>query len=144
MESKREYRVYCPLPRGRTTAVSQYKWHQPSLFGERLAEELSGILERIMQGIRKLHGEILEEVRSGRGGDMDKLLLEQGFSFDVFYDEDTGQCSLVELNVFGARSGLGSCLFHWIRDMDVLYGKGKGAQERQTKGGREIEFRISV
>jgi hypothetical protein len=140
MESKREYRVFCPPPTGIIAAVSQYKWHQPSMFSDRPADELDEILGRIMKGIEKLHGEILEEIQSVRGVELDALLLRQGFSFDVFYDEATEQCPLVELNIFGARSGLGSCLFHWIRDIDVLYGKETGARG----DAREVEFRISV
>lgn len=97
-----------------------------------------------MQGTSKLHGEILEEVKSGRGGEMELLLLRQGLSFDVFYDEDSKQCSLVESNVFGPRSGLGSCLFHWIRDMDVLYGRDKELRGEESGQVSEVEFRISV
>jgi hypothetical protein len=87
MKSKREYRVFCPPPTGAIAAVSQYKWHQPSMFSERSSDELDEILARIMKGIRKLHGEILEEAQSERGDELDELLLRQGFSFDVFYDE---------------------------------------------------------
>lgn len=74
---------------------------------------------------------ILEEV--GRRNDAeDRLMMEQGFSFDLFYDEDTEKCSLVELNTFGVRSACGSCLFQWVDDREVLY------------GGEEAEFRVSV
>jgi len=62
----------------------------------------------------------------------DKLLLEQGFSFDLFYKEETERCELVELNTFGVRSACGSCLFQWVKDRKVLYGEEEG------------EFRVSV
>jgi len=82
----------------------------------------------------------MEEVKKGiqnggEGAEMDKLLLEQGFTFDVMYAEDTGECKLIELNSFGARSGCGSCLFHWLSDEVVLYGE---------KVDGEVEFRIAV
>jgi hypothetical protein len=70
---------------------------------------------------------------------MDKLLLQQGFSFDVMFDGESGNIKLIELNSFGARSGCGSCLCHWLRDWNVLYGKHKDGGE-----GVEVEFRISV
>jgi hypothetical protein len=64
---------------------------------------------------------------------MDQLLLEQGYSFDVFYGEGEERPSLVELNVFGAGSGCRSCLFHWIDDMDRLYGEGEHVEFRITR-----------
>jgi len=143
MDSKREYRVFCPPPAGVIAAVSQYQWHQPSMFSDRPAAELNEIVGKIMGGIWKIHGNILEEAQIRREDKLDELLLSQGFSFDVFYDEDTEQCSLIELNVFGARSGLGSCLFHWIRDLDVLYGKGSVNPDFGTTR-TDVEFRISV
>ena len=76
-----------------------------------------------------------------------------GYSFDVLVfgghptDEDSHaelehestsdtnlmDVQLVELNIFGASTGCGSCLFHWIRDAEMLYGK-----------QQEVEFRIAL
>jgi hypothetical protein len=67
-----------------------------------------------------------------RGDVLDRLMMEQGFSFDLFYDEDSETCELVELNTFGVRSGCGSCLFQWVEDRGVLYGE------------EEPEFRVSM
>ncbi len=64
----------------------------------------------------------------------DRLLTEQGLSFDLFLDEEAQTVELVELNSFGVRSPCGSCLFQWVRDRAVLYG-----EERHDK----LEFRIS-
>ncbi|TVY55277.1 hypothetical protein LSUE1_G010273, partial [Lachnellula suecica] len=50
MESKREYRVFCPPPMGGIAAVSQYKWHQASMFKDLPDEELSEVLETVMRG----------------------------------------------------------------------------------------------
>jgi hypothetical protein len=75
----------------------------------------------------------LKNMSSSTDG-MGELMLKQGFSFDIIFDEAAQRCALIELNVFGARSGCGACLFHWLRDMNVLYGR----------TGKGIEFRISV
>jgi len=138
MSTKHEYRVFCAPPNGEITAVSQYKWHTPLVFQDcHSMVEIDKILVKIMNGIEVVHGEILSELGNG---DMDLLLLEQGFSFDVMWKEDEQRCALIELNGFGARSGCGACLFHWIKDMDVMYGR-RAATDGKEK---EIEFRISV
>jgi hypothetical protein len=98
--------------------------------------EIDGILGKIMNEIKLVHGEILSELGNE---DMDLLLLKQGFSFDVMWKEDEQRCALIELNGFGARSGCGACLFHWVKDMDVMYGT-----REATYGKEEVEFRISV
>lgn len=85
--------------------------------------------------IKLVHAEILSELGNG---DTDLLLLEQRFLFDVMWKEDEQRCALIELNSFGAKSECGACLFHWIKNMDVLYGR------RTASYGKEIEFRISV
>jgi hypothetical protein len=138
MSTKHEYRVFCAPPNGEITAVSQYKWHTPLVFQDCYPMiEIDDILGKIMSGIKLVHAEILSQLGNG---DTDLLLLEQGFSFDVMWKWDEQRCALIELNGFGARSGCGACLFHWIKDMDVLYGR-RAATDGKEK---EIEFRISV
>jgi hypothetical protein len=78
-----------------------------------------------------VRGLILAEVEK-RGEREDRLMREQGFSFDLFYDEGTERCELVELNTFGVRSACGSCLFQWVEDRKVMYGE------------EEAEFRVAV
>ncbi|KAI0160272.1 hypothetical protein GGR57DRAFT_414329 [Xylariaceae sp. FL1272] len=56
------------------------------------------------------------------GDERDMALMKQGFTFDISYDEKEDTVQLVELNVFGARSACGSCLFHWIKDRKTLEG----------------------
>ncbi len=63
---------------------------------------------------------------------MDALFLNQGFAFDVMWEQENEKCCLIELNTFGTRSGCGACLFHWLRDEAVLY------------GNAPAEFRISA
>ncbi|KAF4981418.1 hypothetical protein FZEAL_2766 [Fusarium zealandicum] len=128
MESRREYRSYCAPGSGVITAVSQYCWHKPWLLAGTQPQNLMEVVGRIWQGIRDIHRQIMRELDLTEK--LDCLLLKQGFSFDVFYDEGKDAFQLVELNVSGARSGCGSCLFHWINDFDLLYGDGKNVQFR--------------
>lgn len=132
MRTENEYRIFCK-PGGEITGVSQYKWFAPSVL-PRPGQGLEEIVERIMKNIKRIHGDILRSL-DGRD-EMDGLLLRQGFSFDILWKEQEGKCLLIELNGFGATSGTGSCLFHWIRDRDVLYAVGDGE--------RKVEFRISM
>lgn len=44
----------------------------------------------------------------------------------------------MELNSFGSRSGCGSCLHHWLRDEETLYGSGKGDKIE------EVDVKISL
>lgn len=144
MDTAKEFRVFCAPPDGRITGVSQYKWHKPSFLTRKAPGEISRIVDTIMQDILRIHKEIMAEVGSDRGGAMDKLLLEQGFTFDVMFDEISQRCALIELNSFGARSGCGSCLFHWLRDMEVLHGKQLQRKRGGDPGMGDVEFRISI
>ncbi|KAK0128501.1 hypothetical protein ONS95_000473 [Cadophora gregata] len=144
MDTAKEFRVFCAPPDGRITVVSQYKWHKASFLSSKVPGEIDGVVGVIMEESLRIHAEIMADVEKGGGGEMDKLLLEQGFTFDVLFDEESRSCPLIELNSFGARSGCGSCLFHWLRDRDVLYGK-----QHEQVGGSEggtgyVEFRISI
>lgn len=98
-------------------------------------------MEEVKKGALAYHREILVGLDLGSGDEMDRLLLKQGFTFDVMFDEGSGKCKLIELNSFDARSGCVSCLFHWLRDWDLLYGVQKGTK---AEVGQEIEFRISI
>lgn len=134
MMSEREYRVFCPPGGQIITGISQYRWHKEWVFNDRSDEEQEQAFERIIAGARELHRAICEDVDRRRH--MDDLLLKQGFSFDVFYDEEHDTCELVELNVFGIRSGCGSCLFQWVDDREQLYG--------EASRGPKLEFRVTI
>jgi hypothetical protein len=56
----------------------------------------------------------------------------EGFTFDVLA-APVGKLLLVEINPFGAMSGCGSCLYHWIKDARLLYG-----------WEDKVEFRIAL
>ena len=113
MTSKREFRVFCPpCNEIKITAISQYAWHSPFTFLEGETPEL--ICEKVLEGSQR----ILEEIKSSDGYNL--MMTRQGFTFDVRLT-DSSEVELVELNTFGALTGCGSCLFHWIRDFHELY-----------------------
>jgi hypothetical protein len=131
MRSDKEYRVYCPPDGSRIGAVSQYQWHKPWEIASDDTDTRDSMTALIMDGITQIHSLILADLKDDNP--TDRLLRAQGFSFDVFFDKDSGTCELVELNVFGVRSGCGSCLFQWVKDRDQLYGlTGK------------VEFRVTL
>lgn len=138
MGSALEYRVFCIPGSGRISAVSQYQWHKPWRFQHLISDtghKHEGVVQDIMNKIEALHAKIMSSLQPDQNS-KHRTLLDQGFSFDVFLDdeEDSGAAQLVELNVFGARSGLGACLFDWVRDFDILYGEASD----------EIEFRVTA
>jgi hypothetical protein len=133
MAADREYRVFCRPGDGKVSAISQYRWHRAWRFSGAGEAEQERIVRRVREGAEEVSGLILAEVAKGGTEEEEKpLLLEQGFSFDLVYDEERDACSLVELNTFGVRSACGSCLFQWVEDRKVLYGE------------EEAQFRVSV
>lgn len=108
------------------------------------------IANTIMDGIELLHARIMSSLRAKEDGSH-RNLLEQVFSFDAFFDEDSGAVELVELDVFGARSGLDACLFEWTKSLKfsspryrmrssfVLCFNDQGRKSREA-GGRELRL----
>ncbi|KAH9887116.1 hypothetical protein F4778DRAFT_797545 [Xylariomycetidae sp. FL2044] len=134
MRAEREYRVFCP-PAGsadslRISAISQYVWHKPWLLQSLSKEMQKQAAEKIVEGCHTIKRQIAAELDVNDG--MDRLLIRQGLTFDVFFDEEHSLVQLVELNVFGVRSACGSCLFQWIRNRKTLEGD-----------ENPIEFRVS-
>jgi len=132
MDTAQEYRVFCAPESMRITAVSQYRWHKPWHFADRSGEERIAVARSIFAGIQKIQAEIVRDVRVGDA--MDHLLRQQGFTFDVLFDEPRSSCELIELNTFGVRSACGSCLFHWVKHRDLLYGE----------LSEEVEFAVTM
>ncbi|OIW29405.1 hypothetical protein CONLIGDRAFT_324718 [Coniochaeta ligniaria NRRL 30616] len=131
MRSELEYRVFCPPGAKKITAISQYQWHKPWRFAGRDSHSQDRMAQTILDEVARIHRLICEDLHDN--DPMDELLIKQGFSFDVFFDEDSETCQLVELNGFGVRSSCGSCLFHWVKDRDQLYGS-----------SNDIEFRVTL
>lgn len=127
MDIRLEYRVFCAPCGGRISAISQYKWHSPWSHGTQEVSTQERVLRRVLERAEAIHAQIMTHSA------MTDCLRERGFSFDVLdEDEEGGEIRLIELNHFGAMSGCGSCLFHWIRDARVLYGLEKSVELRVT------------
>ncbi|KAI0521507.1 hypothetical protein F5B22DRAFT_595202 [Xylaria bambusicola] len=136
MRGEREYRVFCPafssVDSLRISAISQYRWYQQWRFYLEPDKERRAIVERIVEGAEEIKVQIAAELDPE--DEMDSLLMKQGLTFDVLYDEHLGAIDLIELNVFGVRSACGSCLFQWINDRKILEG--------QTEP-KALEFRVT-
>ncbi|KAF2872292.1 hypothetical protein BDV95DRAFT_569433 [Massariosphaeria phaeospora] len=122
----------------RIAAASQYRWCEafalpPRWDAQRVAAFVCAGAQEILQQVAA------HAARHVAASDSDADLLGQirrwGCVVDVVVmvsegDEDewaNAQVQLVELNPFGALSGCGSALFHWVRDARVLYGlEGEG------------------
>lgn len=133
MKTEMEYRVFCAPETLDICAISQYQWHKPWRFGKKTDREMEIIAERILAGAREIRLQILSDLR-GPSDELDDMLRRQGVTFDVWYDDARDKVELVELNTFGVRSACGACLFHWVKDRDVMYGVGDG----------EVEFRVVI
>lgn len=129
MDPRTEFRVFVPPPKAtgveeevgqlRVSAVSQYRWPFP------FSRPFDFLLEQAAEMVCSGANEVLERIKlfmeREMSHDIRGLLVKYGFSFDVALQED-GSVELVEVNPFGALSGCGACLFHWVRDGRVLYG----------------------
>lgn len=116
MKTEHEYRVFCAPEKGKISAISQYKWNAPWYHANRPKCEQEDIARRIFIRCRELHRRIMDH--SAMTEDLNK----RGFVFDVVEDPQNQSVQLIELNDFGAMSGCGACLFHWIKDARVVYG----------------------
>ncbi|KAI1183434.1 hypothetical protein F5B17DRAFT_416261 [Nemania serpens] len=136
MRTDREYRVFCPpftSPDSLHISVtSQYQWHKQWLFHAAPNELRNQAVDKIAGGSDEIRKQITAVLDVE--DEMDSLLMRQGLTFDVFFDEERDLVQLVELNVFGVRSACGSCLFQWIRDREILEGHGKPG---------DVEFRVT-
>lgn len=126
VRTEQEYRVFCP-PGTRIVAISQYRWHQPWYHRDVPTDEQVEIAEKLVHGCEELYDQILKHA-----GDERDEVTENGFVFDVVENPQTYEVQLLELNCFGAMTGCGACLFHWIKDADMLYGLREGVEVRVT------------
>lgn len=132
MGSANEYRVFCPPGGKKVSAISQYQWYKPWKFEQKHRDDVFGHIRRVKDKSEMIRLHIIQELQ--QGDEMDDLLLQQGFTFDIMFDDSTGKCDLIELNVFGIRSACGSCLFHWVKDWEILSGKDSATPEFRVSG----------
>ncbi|MDI1487593.1 MAG: hypothetical protein OHK93_006863 [Ramalina farinacea] len=121
-----EYRVFCP-PGTRIAAISQYRWHQPWYHHDASTHDQLEIATKLVHGCEELYDQIIKHA-----GDERDEVTENGFVFDVVEIPQTHEVQLLELNCFGAMTGCGACLFHWIKDAEILYGLREGVKVRVT------------
>jgi hypothetical protein len=129
MDIANEFRVFVPPPAARgapsrleglcVKAVSQYKWHAP--FASPFGFDAQHTAELVCKGAEALMGEIRTFLRDETSPEIQELLVEYGFVFDVSLRRG-GEVVLVEVNPFGAMSVCGACLFQWVEDGRVVYG----------------------
>ena len=127
IETELEYRVFCPpaisfstatkKSPDRVVAISQYRWHEPWFHHKKPRSEQVAIAERLVEHCQDLY----EEIKAHPA--LTPSIRSRGFVFDVVEDSVTQKVRLIELNDFGAQSGCGACLYHWIRDARILYGR---------------------
>ncbi len=104
INARNEFRIF--VCNGKLTAASpQYYWQIQNYTEEEL-DEFQKILNSKISFISIYHS----------------------FIADVYLEN--GHCHLIELNPFGAHSGAGSSLFHWIDDYDLLHGNLEHAEMR--------------
>ncbi|SJL01487.1 uncharacterized protein ARMOST_04809 [Armillaria ostoyae] len=117
----REYRVFVPPSESvlSVSAISQYRWHKPFYEADRSAAMCRA--KEVHEGAIRILELILEHAESLPQQVRDTMQRE-GLVFDVFQTSG-GEVQLVEINPFGAMSGCGTSLFHWVRDAKLLYGE---------------------
>jgi hypothetical protein len=119
---------------GRITAISQYRWHAPYHRPSLISVQADAA--KVFTAAQSIHAQIISHAVSLESLPNTACVLQkflsEGFVFDIF-EAPNGDMQLLEINPFGAMSGCGSCLFHWIEDAKVMYGK----QER-------VEMRLAM
>jgi hypothetical protein len=140
MDRGKEFRCFVPpaiaaglqatVDKLRLSAVSQYRW--PFEFSHANDFPIHKIAEAVVSGATTLLEDMKEYITSSMDVHIGDSLVKHGFTFDVVVQK-IASVQLVEVNPFGAMSGCGACLFHWLRDARLMY----GFEE-------EIEFRITA
>ncbi len=95
---EREFRVF--VKNKRVTAISQYVWHK--VLSWTPTEEL---FAHMIQYVDNLYNQ---------------ELFPENSSVDLYVHDDNSTIKLVEIGPFGGYTGCGSCLFHWVRDNDIM------------------------
>ncbi len=120
--TRNEFRMFVP-PSGRVRAISEYG--SSGAWGDVDAKELEDVVEKML--------ECHEKFRALMGAELPTT----GYTFDVHcIPSESGQGWIVEpmeLNIFGAQNGAGSCLFNWVEE---------GGWQKMYGLGDELELRI--
>lgn len=103
------------------SAMSQYTWHQPFPTTSTTKFSAPEIIQTALDGAKRCMADVIDTAGEvGTLGELEKW----GFILDIVVKLQgfEREVQLVEINPFGAVSGCGSCLFHWLRDAEQLYG----------------------
>ena len=128
---KTENEFRCFVLNDKITAMSQYRWFENfNWFDDPKKKNL------LIPIVNKAQ-ELIDNCIKGKvGKDMKHYVMD--IHIVAIDDYDDCEVELIELNPFGAMYGSGTCLFHWIRDYDQLY----GISRKQDKGKHKIEIRV--
>lgn len=105
IDSRNEFRMF--VVNRRVTAASPQRWGEIHNYSQDELEEFQDVLS---------NASFIQHVPHAT------------FVADVYIAKQ--QCHLIELNAFGAHSGVSSSLFHWVEDFDLLHGKTKYGEFR--------------
>lgn len=125
-----EYRGFCAPNGGKVTAVSQYRWFQPWVHLGESTTETETKAASVLEGVLDIHQRLMRHPAVS-----ELKLKDTGFTFDVA--EVDKRIVLVELNDFGATTGCRSCLYHWLDDAKLLYGRSSNTAARSS-----VDFRV--
>jgi hypothetical protein len=103
----------------KVSGISQYRWH--STLQSPPGSTVDWVMDCVSAEAQRMLADIVPYIGSEVKTDLKVLLLRHGFSFDIAL-QDNGSIQLIEVNPFGAMSGCGACLFHWVADGRMLYG----------------------
>lgn len=124
----------------RVGAVSQYQWHKPLKMSSDL--QLEEMAEKVADGAQRVLQEILLHSREHESG-LEEELQRYGLTFDVALmllgEGGNTEVQLVEVNPFGAMSGCGACLYHWIQDARRLYGLEESVEVKVTLAEDDVK-----
>ncbi|PPQ88916.1 hypothetical protein CVT25_009152 [Psilocybe cyanescens] len=123
IDTSNEFRMFVP-PSERVRAISEYstsgKW--ATLPREKMEEVVRKMLE--------CHDAFREKAKAGAA------LPTAGYTIDLHCSKNKAEGWIVEaleVNMFGAQNGAGSCLFNWVED---------GSWQKMYGLGDELELRI--
>ena len=105
---EKEFRVFCCS--GRVTAVSQDIWWEPMGWRERYSE---GFAESIVSTWNQVKDRLPFDTCT-----MDVTMTPSSTTATGW------KAAIIEFGAFGKHLNTGSDLFHWVRDADILEGKG--------------------
>jgi hypothetical protein len=116
IQERDEFRVF--VCEKRITAISQYNIHEDYGLKHKHLSKLANII------IELVKCKVINTIKT----------LPPSFTVDVFVHDSDSRSNdiIIEVNSFGKELAAGSCLFHWTKDNEQLYGK----------NGDVIEFRV--